>query len=325
MSNETATTLTRDKIQQILSAVGQNKPKDDSEIAATDYDWNQPHFFNAEQLEKLNEFAKAAAEAIAVRFTRFFQTDFKTDINSTKQHYAGNFVSGTIKEGQKDYYLVLKDSENLSCGLIVIPAQVAEDWLSLLLGGSESRQETDTQLSKLEKSLLSDIAKSLAEAIISSNDKLSFKPDGNITNNNFSLEIGNCEELLEITFDIRKGDAEDKTRASLLLPCRTLLSIADKAESAESSPPKDPQSAILEHLNEIPVAVTVQLASTELTFEQIFTLQKQDILLLDKKIDEPLTLIVEGQKRFTGRLAKSQGKLASVIVEAVPMQNKKSL
>jgi flagellar motor switch protein FliM len=322
VSNEAKTTLSREKIQQLLVTVGQNKPKDDSEISATDYDWNQPHFFNAKQLEKLNEFAKTAADVAAERFEHFFQANFKVDTNSIKQHYAGYFVSRTIEDAKKAHYLTLKDSQNSSCGLTVIPAQTANNWLNLLLGDSESRDETEGQLSKLETSLLADITKSLAGAITGSSDKLKFQPDSSITSNTFSLDIGAGEELLEIAFDIQKDGSEDKTQLSILLPCKALLPIAGKIDSTQAMPAKDLQNVILKHLNKIPVVVDVQLASTELTFEQIFTLQSGDILLLGKKINEPLSLIVEGQKRFLGRLAKSQGKLATVIDDVTPTQNK---
>ena len=319
MSNEAKIILSREKIQQLLATVGQNKPEDDSEISATDYDWNQPHFFNAEQLEKLNEFAKAAADAAADRFEHFFQANFKVDVNSIKQYYTGYFVNRTIEEAKKGHYLTLKDSQNLPCGLTVIPAQTANNWLNLLLGDSESRDETEGQLSKLETSLLTDITKSLAGVIINLSDQLKFQPDSNITSNTFSLDIGDCEELLEMTFDIQKDESEDKTQLSMLLPCKTLLSITGKTDSTQATPAKDSQNAILEHLKEIPVVVDIQLASTELTFEQVFTLQNGDILLLGKKINEPLTLIVEGQTRFMGRLAKSRGKLATVVAGVIPV------
>lgn len=321
MSNEAKTNLSREKIQQLLAAVGKNLPKDEAEVQATDYDWNQPNFFNAEHLEKINEFAKAAAAAAAGRFEHFFQADSKVDVGEIKQHYAGYFVKCSIEEDKKGHYLTLKDSQNLSCGLVAVPAQTANNWLNLLLGDSESRDQAESKLSKLEASLLTDITKSLAGVIISSSDKLNFQPDSSITCNTFSLDIGDCEELLEIVFDIQKDGSENKSQLSLLLPCKTLLPIAGKTDSAQQLSPKDLQNTILEHIKEIPVVVDVQLATTELTFEQVFTLKDGDILLLDKKINEPLTLFVEGQKRFSGRLAKAKGNLATVIAEVVTVQN----
>ena len=68
--------------------------------------------------------------------------------------------------------------------------------------------------------------------------------------------------------------------------------------------------AILRHLNEMPVLITGQLSSTVLTFEEIMDLQVDDILLLDKRIDEPVELIVGDRTFYYGRPAKSAGKYA---------------
>jgi flagellar motor switch protein FliM len=44
-------------------------------------------------------------------------------------------------------------------------------------------------------------------------------------------------------------------------------------------------------------------------------LRPGDILLLDKKVDEPVELIIQGQTFFRGRPAKSAGRYAVVITE----------
>ena len=71
--------------------------------------------------------------------------------------------------------------------------------------------------------------------------------------------------------------------------------------------------AILDHVQEMKVSVAAQLDSTTLTFEEIMNLQVNDMLLLDKTVDEPIDLIVDGQKLYTGRPAKSAGRYAVTI------------
>ena len=57
---------------------------------------------------------------------------------------------------------------------------------------------------------------------------------------------------------------------------------------------------ILEHLGYTPVCVTVQLASVELSFEEMMDLQVNDIVILDRKVNEPVELIVEGRTACYG-------------------------
>ena len=72
---------------------------------------------------------------------------------------------------------------------------------------------------------------------------------------------------------------------------------------------------MLDHVHKTPVSITAQLASAKLTFEEIMSLQVNDVLLLDKSVNEPAELIVEKQTIFRGQPAKSDGNHAVVITE----------
>jgi flagellar motor switch protein FliM len=63
----------------------------------------------------------------------------------------------------------------------------------------------------------------------------------------------------------------------------------------------------------MPVFITGKLASAVLTFEEIMDLQPDDILLLDKKVDQPAELIVGDRTVYYGSPAKSAGKYAVAI------------
>ena len=57
------------------------------------------------------------------------------------------------------------------------------------------------------------------------------------------------------------------------------------------------------------------MASTMLTLEEIISLEVGDILLLDKKVNESIELVISGQTAFRGWPAKSAGKHAVLITE----------
>jgi flagellar motor switch protein FliN/FliY len=69
-------------------------------------------------------------------------------------------------------------------------------------------------------------------------------------------------------------------------------------------------------LQTAPVPVTVRLASTTLTFKEIMNLQADDVLLLDRRIDKPLELIVDGRTVYYGWPVKSGDKYAVTIAPA---------
>jgi flagellar motor switch protein FliM len=68
-------------------------------------------------------------------------------------------------------------------------------------------------------------------------------------------------------------------------------------------------------MQKMPIYITAQLASTVLTLKEIMSLEVGDILLLDKKVNEPIELITSGRTALLGRPARLAGKNAVVITE----------
>jgi flagellar motor switch/type III secretory pathway protein FliN len=143
-----------------------------------------------------------------------------------------------------------------------------------------------------------------------------FQPAGNIVRRLFPLELKGTEELCKIIFDVKKTDQEKSSEAYILTLCSELETVVGKAEQTVGGfSAEDISKAILGHIQQMPVCITAQLASTVLTLEEIMTLEVGDILLLDKKVNEPIELITSGRTALLGRPAKLAGKHAMVITE----------
>ena len=184
-----------------------------------------------------------------------------------------------------------------------------------MLGDPESEvEDSGRDLSQLEESLLLDLLSALIKAF--SQKYWDFKPDKNIVRRLFPIELKGTEEICKITFDVKKADQEKGTEAYIMLRCSKLESVVGKAEEAVGSFSADDISkAILGHMQKMPVFITAQLASTALTLKEIMSLEVGDILLLDKKVNEPIELITSGRTALLGQPARLSGKNAVVITE----------
>lgn len=304
-----------EKIQQLLSAVGVDT---DTAVAqnpdAQDHEWHEPHYFNTAQNEKLNAFANMIASSIATKFGQFFQDTFEATAEPITQHYAGKFISRIFEEAKSDYYLVLKSGDS-ACGLTIIPDESASTWLGLLLGESESKDSEKGQLSNLEQSLLSDIVNCLSDAIVNTNQQLNLTAAKNVVREHFSLDLNDSTELCQMTIDVKQKESENPCQLQLLLPCEKLLPICGDTQVQNTMTPEQVKGLILEHAKELPVEVTANFAQTELTFEQILTLQEGDILMLNKRVGETVEIVIEGKTRFLGLPVKTNGKLAVQITQ----------
>jgi len=105
MSGRATKSMSREKIQQLLKAIGSEPKEDTAQVDATDYNWQEPHYFNNEQLVKLDNFADAAALGMSQKFAKLCRSEFNVTISSTTQHYASDILSQLLDGEQQDYYL----------------------------------------------------------------------------------------------------------------------------------------------------------------------------------------------------------------------------
>ena len=314
MSSGVTDSLSREKIQQLLMAVGSEPKEDTAQAEATDYNWHEPHYFNSEQLVRLGYFTESVAVAVAQKFTKLCRSECDVTITSTTQHYAYEFLSQLSESEQRDYYLPFGTDPEHMCGLVGIPGQTAVSWARQLLGDAESEKDPGGDLSPLEESLLLDLATVLIEVFSGPDKSLAFQPGQNIVRGQWPLGLGDTEELCKISFDVKNADSEKSSGAYFLILCSKLTSVTGKAvQDTGKSAAEDLSKLILGHLERMPVLITGQLASAVLTFEEIMNLQVDDILLLDKRVDQPAELFVDGRTVYYGWPAKSAGRYAVAI------------
>jgi len=313
MSKSVTNNASRQKMQQLLDFIGSKPAEVTGQIEAAEYDWHQPHYFSSKQLSKLDSFTEKVAKMCAEKFTQLYHSDFNVTIVSTTQHFVNEFAASN--NAKSDYRLTFRTNPNQVFGIIDIPLQAANIWTTQLLGDTRSVENSDRDLSQLEESLLFDIAYRLIEAFSVSFDHYNFQPAAEFVRGQLPNELEGTEEICKITFSVNKAGTENSSEAYFLILCDKLRAVAGENVQAQNFPAKSTPNTMLNVLQDMPVSVTVQLARTMFNLEEIMNLQVDDILLLDKSVNEPADLIVEGKTLLRGRPAKSGGKLAVVITE----------
>jgi flagellar motor switch protein FliM len=331
----------RAKMQQLLAAIGSRHQDDSAKIEAPAYDWHQPHFFSSQQLKDLADFCQKCAAVVAQKFGALCRQNFDVIISSLSEHFAGQFLgqeSGagpSTVEGQSqnptNYYLPFglaqsrglasgegKPTAEESCGFISIPPQTALIWTTQLLGDTDSKENTVRPLSELESSLLFDISSLIVQALAEASDgKIGFRVAADNMCNRLPLELNGEEEFCKITVQVKEPGDSAGSECHILVLCEKLVPLLSDTRASVKFSPKDIVQAIQNHLETIAVPVTAQLASVPITVEQLMSMSPGDILVLDKKIDDPGGLIVAGKMICRGRFAKSAGKYAMVVTETL--------
>jgi flagellar motor switch protein FliM len=314
VSNSVANSSSRQRIQQLLASIGSRPQPATAQIEAVEYDWRQPHYFNSEQLKKLESFTTKVAQACLQKFTELYHCDFKVTVASTTQHFAGELAaSDNVKS---DYCLAFGIDENQAFGFVGIPAKTAIIWTTQLLGDSKSEEEYNRDLSQLERSLLLDIASGVIKAFLNSYGNQSLRPAAKLIKGEFPVKLRGDEELCKITLRVEKSNSGNVSEAYFLIFCDKLKAVTGQnVQTSANLSAKDSAKAMLGHIGKFPVTIKANLASAEINFEEITNLGVDDILVLDKKLSSPVDLIIKGKILFRGRLAKSDGRQAVVITE----------
>ena len=308
--------LNRAKIRRLLAAVGSMPGDDRAAPEAAAYNWRDPHYFNEDQRHRLATLMSQVAALIAEAFTHFFRHDFDVAPTAITQHFAAELYNRTDIEQSR--CLAFGAESAHPCGFLAIASATALKWVTRLLGDSEGDSDPGRALSALEESLLCDLGTTMVEGFLASlRPSHDLHPKKEITDGQPSIQFELSEEICQIVFEIRQADAEESDRALFALPCAMLAPLVGK-EPSQSAPvsPEELSRILTEHLNRMPVTVTARLASTRLGFAELADLHRDDVLLFDKAIDEPVELLLDGRVVFRGRPARSDGHYAVVLTQS---------
>jgi len=313
MSSSAADNLSREKVQQLLAAVGSvPRRQTRADVEAVDYNWRKPQYFNVTQRATLGQFVKNAASACVDEFSRLYHGDVTVSVVSAEQYFQ---EAPDDETSPTEYCFAFGADAQKPFGVVRIPAASAALWTGHILGGDESGEEDERTLSALEESFLLDIAAGLIKDFSRAYGS-PLHVDRTLLRDVSAAALQGSKEVFQIVLEVQKTEsAGSVAQASLLMCCDKLHAAAGKTASDEGkTAAADNIKAMRQHIQDIPVSLTVQLAKTMLRFKDIVELQVNDIVLLGKQTSDPIDVLIDGRTLFQGRPAQSGGKCAVVIV-----------
>jgi len=308
--------LGKARIHQLLAAVGSSPLQEQAAGDVTPYDWRDPHYLNADQLNRLAAIMSQVAAKLGDVFTRFFSREFDVSPTAVTQHFANDLRRSF--EPESSYCLTFGPDKGPSCGFLILSAQTTMAWVSRLLGDTESAGDPSRPLSSLEESLLSDLVAAVLEIFLGSlRPHETLKASGRLGKGQPDIQFELTEEICRIAFQVQETGKNEPSGITFLLSCGRLAALVGKTPApAPRTTPQELSQALMEHLQQMPVTITARLASAQIGFQEILDLGPGDVLLLDKPVHEMVELAIEGRTAFRGRPVQSDGKYAILIRES---------
>jgi flagellar motor switch protein FliM len=301
-------------ISSLLTAVGGTKAEDDVAGEAQSFDWRRPRYFDQEQRNRIAAMMTQVAAVLSERFAHFFNQPFDVSVTSVAEHFGGD-MQERLTSGSS--FSMTFGAANQMAGLLMVDTATAFSWVTLLLGDQDAPTAERT-LSALEQSLLSDLMTALVEVFLPLlRAEKDVKPTGQIIKGLPGNPFEITQEISTLVFQAKKANAAAAQEITFVLPCSALAPLAGKTLAAPAKGSADETSRlIMEHLQEMPVNVTAVLGRSALSFSEAVDLSPDDVLLLDKTVDVPIELRIDGRPIFWGHPAQCEGQYAVLVTAA---------
>lgn len=322
--------LSQNEIDDLLAALSTGEVNvkeiedESSEKKVRKYDFTRPDKFAKDQLRTL--------EIIHENFSRL--------MNNFLSGYLRTFVEVEVLSVQSLIYNEFSNSISNPCILgivdfaplegqfiIDISSEMAYTMIERILGGS------GMQLAKKEHRALTEIELTLLKNIFVKFINLLKEPWGNIieikpklerieTNSQFAQIVSPSESIALVTLSLKIGESEGMINICIphlvmepILPSlssRLWFNTSGKKELTEVE-----KKAIEKNIQKSKVNIKTIIGRSFITVGELLTLHPGDVVLLDKKVDEPFEIYIEKELKYYGKPGVKNKKVAIKILDTI--------
>jgi flagellar motor switch protein FliM len=190
--------------------------------------------------------------------------------------------------------------------LLIVDTRLVFSLVENFFGGSGSQPKVEERdFTPIEQVIIDRIVKILLENMEEAwkpVHEVTFEPVRSEINPQFATIVQPGDIVVVVSFEVELGGSVGSLIVALpystIEPIRSKLHATFQSERTEVDPVWT--SRLKTRLMETPVEVVVTLGTTRLSCRQLTTLKVGDVLLLDTRIDDLLTVDVEGIRKFAG-------------------------
>lgn len=323
--------LTQDEIDSLLSAVRKGEvpanaeadaaPRPRHNRAVFPYDFRRPNRIAREQIRALQMLHDSFARGVGSSLSAYLRTLVEVELTSVEQLTYGEFMLSVAAPAA----LGIFEMNPLKGGAILdLSLHLLFPMIDRILGGPGRPTAQIRELTEIERALverfyrkmLTDLQQAWLQIGKFEAQLLNLE-----TNPQFVQLTSPNDIAILVTFDIRMGQVEGLL--SVCLPFTMLEPILPKlvtqrwfgARMADDAGRVTPE--VERQLRATPLTVRAVLDPIWMPLGEVTHLQPGDILPLGNGAEIPVTLEVEGQPRFAGRVGRRQRKRAVEITAMI--------
>jgi len=323
--------LSQNEIDELLAALSTGEvdvseiEEEKKEKKVRKYDFSRPDKFAKDQLRTLEIIHENFSRLLNNFLSGYLRTYIEVDVISVQSLIYTEFSNSISNPA----ILGIVDFAPFSGQIIIdVSADIANAMIERVLGGTGKAvgaSKENRSLTEIEMTLLRNI---LIKFI-----NLLKEPWGNIvelrpklenieTNAQFAQIVSPSESVALITFNLHIGDNEGMVNICIphfviepILPSlssRLWFATSNKREMTESE-----RTALETGISKSKINLTAVVGKSTISVSELMNLQRGDIILLNKNVEESLEVFVEDQLKFKAKPGIKKKNVAIMVTEVV--------
>ncbi len=275
----------------------------------------RPNRFTREQMQYLEKLQEVAALGITSTLTERLRMNGTCDCVLVEQQRFGTFLSSLISP------ISVYTLEMVPLGhkaLLAVSCSLLFSAIDKLMGGTGRIEDPGRELTEMESAvvqglieqILQDIAGGFSELV-----EMELKPLGKPRNLALAQVVGNQEVVLCIHFQVSGDPINGDIR--IAIPHTAISSYLEGIEEAGGGAreeKRDFSETLRNCMAPVKMAVSAELGNVTIKLRELVKLRPGDIIVLEKKVGDPVVVPVEGKPKFLGRVG-TKGKRYAVRIE----------
>lgn len=320
--------LSQNEIDDLLAALSTGEvdvteiEDDTKEKKIRKYDFSRPDKFAKDQLRTLEIIHENFARLLNNFLSGYLRTYIEIDVLSVQPMIYNEFSNSITNPA----ILGIVNFSPLKGQIIIdISADLSFTMIERVLGGAgdsikfkETRSLTEIEMTLIKNIMVKFI--NLLKEPWANIIELKARLENIETNSQFAQIVGPSESIALVTFSIKIGEVEGMI--NICIPHYTIEPILGQLSSKlwfsnssrkEVSEPE--KVALHESISKTDVSMIAQIGKTDITVAEFLSLQKGDVLVLNKKVEENLDIIIGDDVKFSGKPGTKGKNIAVKITE----------
>lgn len=318
--------LSQSEIDSLIGALstGDLRKPEEATLASDKailYDFRRPNKFSKEHIRAMKVVHENFARGLANFLTVYLRMPVTITLESVSQVTYEEFI---FSLPLPTLVTVFRLSEDIGSAILETGSQFAFPIVDILFGGEGKQLKKTRELTEIELSAMKKVNEKILDNLrYAWDDILPIAPviEALDTNPQFNQLIASNETVVFLTFSVEIGG--NQAFINLCFPFIVLEPVLDKfstqqwfsRDSKSGADINKAQKKLVSRIVEAEVEMTAVLGKTNITIEDFLNFEIGDVIQLDRGIDDPVDIYLEGKHLFSVNLGTTNNKMAGMITE----------